>query len=146
MIDPTIATEIMVAFLIVMGIIIPVCGVIPKLREIISYRYLVVVVFLALSLAVIVDFSEVDTSIKSAVIVGTAILSGLFIILRSIEKAFYNRWIGGKIEASVEKGDIKAKVKLEPPKESKESPKENKDKENNAENEGLTNLAKYEQQ
>lgn len=142
MIDPTIATEIMVAFLIVMGIIIPVCGVIPKLKEIISYRYLVVVVFLALSLAVIVDFSEVDTSIKSAVIVGTAILSGLFIILRSVEKAFYNKWIGnGKIEASVEKGDIKAKVKIEPPK--VESPKPEQ-KDNNIDD--LETLAKYEQQ
>ena len=115
MIDPTIATEIMVAFLIVMGIIIPVCGVIPKLREIISYRYLVVVVFLALSLAVIVDFSEVDTSIKSAVIVGTAILSGLFIILRSIEKAFYNGWLSSnKLNFSFQKDGIKATAELVP--------------------------------
>lgn len=115
MIDPYSATTIIVAFLLIAGILIPVCGVIPKIKEIISYRYLVVVVFLAMSLAVIVDFSELDTSIKSAVIIGTAILSGLYVLLRSLEKAFFNGWIGSnKVSLSFQKGELKASAKVEP--------------------------------
>lgn len=139
MIDPYSATTIIVAFLLIAGILIPVCGVVPKIKEIISYRYLVIVVFLAMSLAVIVDFSELDTSIKSAVIIGTAVLSGLYVVLRSLEKAFFNGWIGkGKIEASFEKGDIKAKVKYDAPKEDKKDTHDASD--------DLKSLAKYENQ
>lgn len=138
MIDPDTATKIMVGFLIVMGIIIPVCGVIPKVREVISLRYLIVVVFLAASLGVIIDFAELDTSIRATVLVSTAILSGAFILLRSIEKAFYNRWIGnGKIEASLEKGDLHAKLKVTP-----ETPKATPEKDT----EGLQKLAERENQ
>lgn len=113
MIDPLSATAIIIAFLVIWAIIIPVCGVIPKVKEIISYRYLVVTVFLACTIGVIVNFGELDTSVKMAVIIGTAILSGLYIILRSFEKAAFNGWLSKHdVKASVSKGDIEAKIEL----------------------------------
>lgn len=113
MIDPFSATAIIIAFLVIWAIIIPVCGVIPKVKEIISYRYLVVTVFLACTIGVIVNFGELDTGVKMSVIVGTAILSGLYIVLRSIEKlAFNGLFSSHDLKASVSKGDIEAKIEL----------------------------------
>lgn len=113
MIDPLSATGIIIAFLVIWAIIIPVCGVIPKAKEIISYRYLVVTVFLACTIGVIVNFGELDTGVKMAVIVGTAILSGLYIVLRSVEKlAFNGLFSSHDLKASVSKGDIEAKIEL----------------------------------
>ena len=113
MIDPFSATAIIIAFLVIWAIIIPVCGVIPKVKEIISYRYLVVTVFLACTIGVIVNFGELDTSVKMSVIIGTSILSGLYIVLRSVEKlAFNGLFSSHDLKASVSKGDIEAKIEL----------------------------------
>lgn len=113
MIDPFSATAIIVAFLVIWAIVIPVCGVIPKVKEIISYRYLVVTVFLACTIGVIVNFGELDASVKMAVIVSTAILSGLYVVLRSLEKlAFNGLFSSHDLKASVSKGDIEAKIEL----------------------------------
>ena len=115
MIDPYSSTTILGAFLILFGIVIPVCGAIPKIREVISYRYLIVVVFLACTVGVIVDFSHLDDATRGAVIIGTAILSGIFIVLRSAEKALYNGWIGSqKIRLSFQKDGLKAAANIEP--------------------------------
>ncbi len=117
MIEPYTATGVIIAFLIIWAIIIPICGAIPKVREVISYRYLVITVFLACMIGVIINFSELDTSVRVTVIVGASILSGMYIILRSWEKAAYNGWLSGRnIEASISKGDAKAELKLNQPK------------------------------
>jgi hypothetical protein len=115
MIDPYSATAILAAFLVIWGVIIPVCGVIPKVKEVISLRYMIVVVFLAATIGVIIDFSALDDATRNTVIIGGAILSGLFILVRSLEKALYNGWLGSqRINAHVEKGDIKAGVEIDP--------------------------------
>lgn len=113
MIDPYSSTAIVILFLIIWAIIIPVVGAIPKIGKIISYRYLVITVFLACMIGVVVNFDGLDSSIKMAVIVGTAIISGVYIILRSIEKWLYNGWTFNKdFSASVSKGDAKAEIKV----------------------------------
>lgn len=111
MIEPLSATAIIIAFLVIWGILIPIVGGIPKIKEIISYRYLIIIVFLACMIGVVINYHDLDSSIKSAVIIGTAILSGLFILLRSFEKICANGWLSKKdIKASVSKGDIKAEI------------------------------------
>lgn len=112
MIEPYSATTILLAFLLLFGVIIPVVGTIPKIKEIISYRYLIVVCFLACMIGVIINFGDLDTSVRMAVIIGTSTLCGGYIILRSVEKWMANGWqLGKDVKASVSKGD--AKVELE---------------------------------
>ena len=113
MIEPISATIIVIGFLVIWAIIIQCVGAIPKIGKIISYRYLLITVFLACMIGVVVNYHDLDSSIKMAVVIGTAILSGIYIILRSIEKWLYNGWTFHKdISASVSKGDAKAEIKV----------------------------------
>lgn len=111
--EPYSTTVIIIAFLVIWAIIIPVISSIPKIGDIISFRYMTLVVFLAVMLGVIINYHDLDASIKMAVIVSTAILSGIYILVRSVEKVLAKGWTFKKdISASVSKGDIKAEVKL----------------------------------
>jgi hypothetical protein len=113
MIDSYHATTIIILFLIVFGLVCPIIGVIPKIREIISLRYLTLVVWLACMLGVIVNFGELQESIKLAVVISTAIMSGLWILARSIEKWMANGWgFNHDLKASVSKGDAKAELEI----------------------------------
>jgi CDP-diglyceride synthetase len=113
MIEPYSATTIIIGFLIIFGILIPIIGNIPKIRNIISYRYLIIVCFLACMLGVIINFSELDTSVRLAVIIGSIILCSVFILVRSLEKWMYNGWSLSKdLKAIVQKGDAKAEIEI----------------------------------
>ena len=128
------ATAIILSFLLVFGILVPIVGIIPKVKEIISLRYLTLVVWLACTIGIIVNFSELSDSVKLSVVISTAIMSGIFVIARSIEKWLYNGWsFNREIKASVTKGDIKAEIEV-------------KDKDTVEKDESdLKGLAKYEQ-
>lgn len=119
------ATYIILAFLVVFGFIVPIIGTIPKVKEIISLRYITLIVWLACMIGVIVNFSSLSDSVKLAVVIATAIMSGLYICARSIEKWMYNGWkLGSKeVKASISKGDAKAEVEIKN-NDSKESDKE----------------------
>lgn len=137
MLEPVSATTIIMSFLIVFAIVIPILGVIPKIKETISLRYLIVVVFLACMIGVVINYKDLDVDIKKAVVIGAAILSGAFILVRSVEKWFFNGFISGRrIEAQVKKGDAEARIILD----------EKKSKTTLDDKEGLKALARREQQ
>lgn len=130
------ATAIILAFLLVFGILVPIVGIIPKVKEIISLRYLTLVVWLACTIGIIVNFSELSDSVKLSVVISTAIMSGIFVIARSIEKWLYNGWsFNREIKASVSKGDAKAEIEI----------KNVEDKDEKKDESDLKGLAKYEQ-
>ena len=106
MVEPSIATVVIVAFLIVFGIIMPILN--KKFPKFISYRWSVIVVILALLIGAVIDFDALTENVRYALILGALIIAGGYILLRTIEKALANGWLrGAEIEA--EKGDIKVK-------------------------------------
>lgn len=116
------ATTVILAFLLVFGVMVPIVGVIPKVKEIISLRYITLIVWLACMVGIIVNFSNLSDSVKLAVVISTAIMSAIYICFRSIEKWMYNGWkLGKEVKASVQKGDAKLEVEL------KEKDKDSKD-------------------
>ena len=131
MIEPNFATGILIIFLIIWGLLFPIIGVIPKVREMISLRYLTLIVWLACMIGVIVNFGALADSVKMAVVIGTGVLSGVFILVRSYEKVSYNH----NLKASVSKGDAKAEIEIK----NVEKKDEKKDESD------LKGLAKYEQ-
>lgn len=109
MLSPNVATIIIVSFLVVFGIIMPILN--RKLPKFISYRWSVIVVILALLIGAVLDFDALSDNVRYALIVGSLVIAGGYILLRTVEKALANGWLrGAEIEA--EKGDIKVKGRL----------------------------------
>ena len=107
MISPELATAIVIAFILLFGVAVPMLN--RKAPKYISYRWCVVVVLLALLIGVIVDFGELGDAARQAVIVGALVVAGVYVILRTLEKALANGWLrGATIEAK--KGDISVTV------------------------------------
>lgn len=107
MIDPTPATLIVVAFILIFGALLPVFNRIAP--RYVSYRWCVVVVLLALLIGSVIDFDGLDSSARQIILIGGQVVSGLYVVLRTVEKALANGWLNGaQIEAK--KGDISVKV------------------------------------
>ena len=107
MINPTPAVLIVVGFILVFGVAVPVFN--KKAPKYISYRWCVVVVLLALLIGAVIDFGDLNDTARQIVLVGGLVVSGLYVLLRTVEKALANGWLNGaQIEAK--KGDISVKV------------------------------------
>ena len=108
MIDAYPATLIILLFLAIWGVMFPLLGVLPKVREMVSLRYLTVIVWLAVLIGVIVNFSELSDTIKLAVVISAAVMSGLFVAVRSFEKVQYTH----DLHITAQKGEAKAEIEL----------------------------------
>lgn len=107
MINPTPAVLIVVGFILIFGVLVPILN--KKAPKYISYRWCVVVVLLALLIGAVIDFGDLNDTARQIVLVGGLVVSGLYVLLRTIEKALANGWLNGaQIEAK--KGDISVKV------------------------------------
>lgn len=107
MISPTAATAIVISFLIVFGVVLPIFN--RKLPKFVSYRWCVVVVILALLIGAVLDFDALSDEVRYALIVGALVISGGYILLRTVEKALANGWLRG-IRLDVRKGDASASL------------------------------------
>ena len=98
------ATYIALALLAFLLCIVPLFEKIPKLGDCVSRRYVIVVVFVVMALACILNFNSLDTSIKSTVIIGALVISTLYVVIRSLEKWLYGGFFAraGKIEVDVD--------------------------------------------
>lgn len=114
MIDSYSATVIIIAFLVTFGFIVPILDKIPVIRSFISFRWLIIVIYSAMALGAILDFSHLDNSIRFVVVLGGIILSALLVIIRSLEKMAMNHWSLPRARAKVSKGDIQASLSVLP--------------------------------
>ena len=109
MVTPTIATVIMLCLFILLLILIPVLDASKRFGKYISLRYTLVVVFALLAVGCVLDFSHLSDETRNYVIIGTIVLIGLFVLVRSLEKIK----LGGKtIELEAHKGDAGASAKI----------------------------------
>ena len=93
MISPSFATIVIVSFLVVFGIVMPILN--RKFPKFISYRWSVIVVVLALLLGSVLDFDALSENVRYALIVGSLVIAGGYILLRTVEKALANGWLRG---------------------------------------------------
>lgn len=120
MIDPIVATCIIVGFILIFGVGVPILD--KKVPKYISYRWCVIVVALALLIGAVIDFDVLSDEARKIVLVGGLVIAGVYVVLRTMEKVLANGWFkGASIEAS--KGDIS--VKLSSESESKDGEKKN---------------------
>lgn len=114
MIDSYTATSVIVGFLIIFGVLLPVLERIPKVKDIISFRWAVVVIYSALAIGVTLDFSHLDNSVRFVIVIGGIILSAIFLIVRSIEKAAVNHWKLPRTRVGIKKGNVSAELSVNP--------------------------------
>ena len=114
MIDSYTATSVIVGFLVIFGIVLPILDKLPKVKDVVSLRWTIVVIYSALAIGVIIDFAHLETSVRFAAVVGGIVLAALFLIVRSIEKAAINHWKIPSLQTSIKKDNIEAGLIVKP--------------------------------
>lgn len=94
-VDAYMATWIAIALIAFLLIIVPLIERIPKLGECISHRWIVVTVAITLMVAVVINFEHLDNGVRGSIIIGGFIVSIMYILLRSLEKALAKGWSFG---------------------------------------------------
>lgn len=114
MITPLLATIAIIASALFLLVIIPLLDGSKKFGKYISLRYTLVVVALTCVLGCILDFAHLEESSRNIVLCGGLVLTGLFVVVRSLEKCKLGaKLTNKKIELEVSKGDASIKTKIE---------------------------------
>ena len=111
-VDAYMATWIAIALIAFLLIIVPLIERIPKLGECISHRWIVVTVAITLMVAVVINFEHLDNGVRGSIIIGGFIVSIMYILLRSLEKALAKGWSFGvkRIEGDWEHKRVEVEI------------------------------------
>lgn len=125
-VDAYLATWIAIALIAFLLIIVPLIERIPKLGECISHRWIVVTVAITLMVAVVINFEHLDNGVRGSIIIGGFIVSIMYILLRSLEKALAKGWSFGvkRIEGDWEHKRVEVEIDPTPPQKPDEKPEE----------------------
>ena len=94
-VDAYMATWITIALIAFLLIIVPLIERIPKIGECVSRRWVVVTIAMTLMVAVVINFEHLDNGVRGSIIIGGFIVSIMYILLRSFEKALAKGWSFG---------------------------------------------------
>ena len=111
-VDAYMATWIAIALIAFLLIIVPLIERIPKIGECISHRWIVVTVAITLMVAVVINFEHLDNGVRGSIIIGGFIVSIMYILLRSLEKALAKGWSFGvkRIEGDWEHKRVEVEI------------------------------------
>ena len=125
-VDAYMATWIAISLIAFLLIIVPLIERIPKIGECISHRWIVVTVAITLMVAVVINFEHLDNGVRGSIIIGGFIVSIMYILLRSFEKALAKGWSFGvkRIEGDWEHKRVEVEIDPPPPQKTEEKPAE----------------------
>ena len=125
-VDAYMATWIAISLIAFILIIVPLIERIPKIGECISHRWIVVTVAITLMVAVVINFEHLDNGVRGSIIIGGFIVSIMYILLRSLEKALAKGWSFGvkRIEGDWEHKRVEVEIDPAPPQKPEEKPDE----------------------
>ena len=125
-VDAYMATWIAISLIAFLLIIVPLIERIPKIGECISHRWIVVTVAITLMVAVVINFEHLDNGVRGSIIVGGFIISIMYILLRSVEKALAKGWSFGvkRIEGDWEHKRVEVEIDPTPTQKPDEKPEE----------------------
>ena len=111
-VDAYLATWIAISLIAFLLIIVPLIERIPKIGECISHRWIVVTVAITLMVAVVINFEHLDNGVRGSIIIGGFIVSIMYILLRSLEKALAKGWSFGvkRIEGDWEHKRVEVEI------------------------------------
>ena len=122
-VDAYMATWITVSLIAFLLIIVPLIERISKIGECISHRWIVVTVAITLMVAVVINFEHLDNGVRGSIIIGGFIVSIMYILLRSLEKALAKGWSFGvkRIEGDWEHKRVEVEIDPAPPQNTSQS-------------------------
>ena len=125
-VDAYMATWIAISLIAFLLIIVPLIERIPKIGECISRRWVVVTVAITLMVAVVINFEHLDNGVRGSIIIGGFIVSIMYILLRSLEKALAKGWSFGvkRIEGDWEHKRVEVEIDPATPQKPEEKPAE----------------------
>ena len=125
-VDAYMATWIAISLIAFLLIIVPLIERVPKIGECISHRWIVVTVAITLMVAVVINFEHLDNGVRGSIIIGGFIVSIMYILLRSLEKALAKGWSFGvkRIEGDWEHKRVEVEIDPAPPQKPEEKPAE----------------------
>ena len=125
-VDAYMATWIAISLIAFLLIIVPLIERIPKIGECISHRWIVVTVAITLMVAVVINFEHLDNGVRGSIIIGGFIVSIMYILLRSLEKALAKGWSFGvkRIEGDWEHKRVEVEIDPAPHQKPEEKPAE----------------------
>ena len=123
-VDAYMATWIAISLIAFLLIIVPLIERIPKIGECISHRWIVVTVTTTLMVAVVINFEHLDNGVRGSIIIGGFIVSIMYILLRSLEKALAKGWSFGvkRIEGDWEHKRVEVEMDPTPSQKPDEKP------------------------
>ena len=130
-VDAYMATWIAISLIAFLLIIVPLIERIPKIGECISHRWIVVTVTTTLMVAVVINFEHLDNGVRGSIIIGGFIVSIMYILLRSLEKALAKGWSFGvkRIEGDWEHKRVEVEIDPTPTQKPDEKPSETTEEE-----------------
>ena len=136
-VDAYMATWIAVSLIAFLLIIVPLIERIPKIGECISHRWIVVTVTTTLMVAVVINFEHLDNGVRGSIIIGGFIVSIMYILLRSLEKALAKGWSFGvkRIEGDWEHKRVEVEMDPTPPQEHTQEHSQSQSQEHESESE-----------
>lgn len=107
MLSPLITLIALAVLCVLLLLVIPILDSVPRFAKFISLRWVCVAIPLLLMTAVVFDCSHLNESTRNYLVLGGLILTGLFVLVRTIEKILFNGWLKGvNLKTQVTKGDI----------------------------------------
>ena len=126
-VDAYMATWITIALIAFLLIVVPLLEKIPKLKDCVSRRWVIVTITTTLMVSVVINFKHLNDSVREAIIIGGFVVGIAYIIIRSVESLIDKGWSFGVKHIEGDWQNKRIEVEMNTTQHPAENPDENKD-------------------
>ena len=127
-VDAYMATWITIALIAFLLIVVPLLEKIPKLKDCVSRRWVIVTITTTLMVSVVINFKHLNDSVRESIIIGGFVVGIAYIIIRSVESLIDKGWSFGVKHIEGDWQNKRIEVEMETTQHPAENPEdENKD-------------------
>ena len=94
-VDAYMATWITIALIAFLLIVVPLLEKIPKLKDCVSRRWVIVTITTTLMVSVVINFKHLNDSVRESIIIGGFVVGIAYILIRSVESLIDKGWSFG---------------------------------------------------
>ena len=126
-VDAYMATWITIALIAFLLIVVPLLEKIPKLKDCVSRRWVIVTITTTLMVSVVINFKHLNDSVRESIIIGGFVVGIAYILIRSVESLIDKGWSFGVKHIEGDWQNKRIEVEMDTTQHPAEKPEENKD-------------------